>query len=370
MAVKFDTIIQNMIAKPCTKEGIPLFTRVDGKMDGGTLGVQVAPEGSEYAKRSRETCTSPDNLKRLFITCRGVYVHLHRPVLGSGKGLSLKREYMYSGDISKLIEVKSFLHERGMKFGGQMSQVSGPIQLPRGEVIDVKPGALEMDGFGLRALTRPHVYQNIEEIYFDWLVLSNMTSDRGRDFSYYLQSAQGDFNKAIKMLFAESCGVGISDVLKRYPRLHTIGYIDTLDLVYREFDKNIRSDYFGPWIGKVEQLPRAEMHIVQLRKDKDWIGQWSVKDGTYVFDRDVLAPFAEEVKRKYIQASERERLAAIEASKCEKERALDSLKSDTFTRATVKSMLISNELTVKEIEDTFSDEGKRKYLGIINSFRG
>ena len=91
MAINFNTVVRGAIAKPSTKDGIPLFSRVDGQMEGSNGAIVGVAEGSEYAKLSKERCNSPDNLKRLFIMHDKVAYHLHQPVVGGGHGTSLKR---------------------------------------------------------------------------------------------------------------------------------------------------------------------------------------------------------------------------------------------------------------------------------------
>ena len=121
MPVRFDRIVTQCIAKPATRDGLPLYTRVDGMVDANGIPAKVS-DTSEYAKQSRITCNSPDNFKRLFITADGCFVHLHAPVKGSSKYTSLKREYSYPSDIQEKIDIKKQLYTSGIKYGGQVQQ--------------------------------------------------------------------------------------------------------------------------------------------------------------------------------------------------------------------------------------------------------
>lgn len=356
MALNFDKTVANLIAKPATKDGIPLFTRVDGMVDhnGGT---ERVPENSEYASKSKSVCTSPDNLKRIFITCKGVYVHLHKPVLGSGKGFDLKREYSYSDELNKAINLKTEAFKRGARIASQQSKVF------RGT---------EVYGFGLRALRAPFVYQNIEEVYFDWLPLSNYSSDKGADFSTYLSKAGGNVDIALALLFKAECGVGVTNIMDRYPRLHTIGYIPMLEGLYKQCDKGKNSNTFNTWLSYAVggSLANIDKNIVKIRNDNSWIMNWSVKDGIYTFDRDIIKPYAEEVKAKFSEIQKREMLEREEASKCEKERTLDTILKQGgmyVLRTTMKAMINNNEISRDIVERDFSESGKKKYGDILTN---
>lgn len=356
MALNFDRTVANLIAKPATKDGIPLFTRVDGLVDhnGGT---ERVPENSEYANKSKSICTSPDNLKRIFITCKGIYVHLHKPVLGSGKGFDLKREYNYSDELNKVIALKTEAYKRGARVANQQSKVFK---------------GTEMYGFGLRALRAPFVYQNVEEIYFDWLPLSNYSGDKGADFSTYLDKAGGSVDIAIALMFRAECGVGVTNVMDRYPRLHTIAYIPMLEGLYRQCDTGKKSNTFNTWLAYAVggNLVNVDKHIVHMRTDNSWMTNWSIKDGIYTFDRDILKPYAEDVKARFNEIQRREMLEKEEASKCEKERTLDKIMKDggmIVLRATIKAMINRNEISRDIVERDFSEGGKKKYGDILTN---
>lgn len=361
MSVRFDALISSMIAKPATKDGIPLYTRVDGRVDcaNGAVAVQA---NSEYAISSKQVCNSPDNLKRLFITMNGVFVHLHKPVIG--RSTSLKREHSYFGEpLHQALDKKMTLWNNGVKFGSHQVQHTGDREL-------------EFVGFGLECLYRPHVYQNIEEIYFDGVVLSNFTTDRGRDFSFFLNSAGGNLEKAITMLFVECCGKGVSNIAERYPRLHTIGFINRLDEIFKRFDEGKESSNFESWFDYAlpedlkQNIKSDGGCIVKVRTGKSWVGNWSVKENIYVFDRDVLKPYAESVKAKYASVINEERKQAIEAEKAELERQLDELMErcgTTYVASLIKVMFYNGEICEHQIKTEFSPNGQKKYLGILSN---
>lgn len=373
MPLRFNSEVAKMIAKPCTKEGIPFYTRVDGMVECSN-GVERVPENSEYARKSREICTSPDNIKRIFITCNGVFVHLHKPVFGSGQGTSLKRQYTYSGSlndahsISSIIEAKKYIRMQAhARTGHEFQQFC-----PRNE--DGKPIDIELDGFGFGALYKPHVYQNVEEIYMDWLPLSNMSNDRACDFSTFCKENSGEaIKRAIMTLFVRECGAGVSNILSRYPRLHTIGYIENLGNIYELVDHNQRSDNFERWFDYAykklaDKYPPGDCAILKVRKTKDWIVNWSIKDGTYVFDRDVLQGYRDEVERKYSGLLKQARKDAVEAAKSPVERQLDEMYEQSgskFTQSVLKAMVMSKQITPTDIEVSFTPQGAKKYLNMI-----
>lgn len=360
MAFRFDMMVSSMIAKPATKAGIPLYTRVDGGVD---TNVAISPQASsEYAVSSKQTCNSPDNLKRIFITKNGVYVHLHRPIVG--RDTFLKREYHYFGEnLHKALDLKMSLWDEGLKFASNQVQTTGDKNL-------------EFVGFGLESLYKPHVYQNVEEVYFDGVVLSNFTLDRSRDFSFFLQSAGGNMEKALVMLFVECCGKGVSNIAERYPRLHTIGFIDKLDELYKRFDSGKDSSKFESWFNyalpeDVKQGIKSDGScIARVRTGKSWIANWSVKENIYVFDRDILKTYATIVKGKYENVAEEERKQAIDAEKAELERQLDELMErcgTAYVTSLIKVMFYNGEICEHQIKTEFSPNGQKKYLGILSN---
>lgn len=356
MALNFDRTVASLIAKPATKDGIPLFTRVDGMVDhnGGT---ERVPENSEYASKSKTVCTSPDNLKRIFITYKGIYVHLHKPVMGSGRGFELKREYRYGDVLDNVIQLKARAYMSGARTASQQSRVCQ---------------GSEVYGFGLRALRTPFVYQNVEEVYFDWFVLSNYSGDKGADFSTYLSKTGGNMEIALSLLFNAECGTGVSNVMDRYPRLHTIAYIPQLDDVYNTCDKGKNSNVFESWLSYAvgNNISNIEKSIIRLRQDRKWMMNWSIKDGIYTFDRDILKPYSEDVKRRFGEVLRKESIEKEEASKCEMEKTLDKMMSEAGSKyaiTVIKVMLNTGEISRSIIDRDFSDSGKQKYNDILRS---
>ena len=353
MAIRFDKEVSTLIAKPATKDGIPLYTRVDGKMD--IDGNHDMAASAEYASRSKETYTSPDNIKRIFITKRGVKVHLHCPVPGAKSSNSLKREYNYSPEVIELITKKEELYFNGIRYGYEQVQASGDKNL-------------EFNGYGLGALYRPHVYQNVEEIYVDWFPLTNCSLDRSRDFSFFYGSTGGDLKKSLLYMFKESCGQGINSIADRYPRLQTIGFIENLEEAYNIFDSDKKCNNFDRWkdyaLGENLDKHGIPYCICETRNNKEWIKEWSVKEGIYVFDRTILKPYAERVKLSYVTADKLGKDVAAENAKTDLERRFDSLydkEGPEFMKALIESMLICREISVDTIKG-FSEAGKAKYL--------
>lgn len=357
MATRFDKEVSTLIAKPATKDGIPLYTRVDGKMDvEGNHDISVS---NEYANRSKETYTSPDNIKRIFITKNGVHVHLHCPVPGTRQGSSLKRDYEYSAELKEIISKKEELYFNGIRYGYEQVQATGDKNL-------------ELNGYGLGALYRPHVYQNVEEIYVDWLPLTNCSLDRSRDFSYFYGATGGDLKKSLLYMFKESCGQGITSIADRYPRLQTIGFIENLEEMYSMCDNGKSSDTFERWkdyaVGSLLDDHGISYSICETRNNKDWIKEWSVKEGIYVFDRNILKPYADKIKMKYANAAKAESERKVESAKHPIEARLDALlnkEGQDFVIALLASMLINREISSETIKG-FSEQGKSKYAVLAN----
>ena len=97
--INLDKLISKMIHHPRV-QGMPLYTRVDGQLEEGVMSVRDSNKSVVWLEASKRSYSSPDNIRRIFITHRAVYVHLYRPVIGT-KNTSLRRETTFSKDLQK-----------------------------------------------------------------------------------------------------------------------------------------------------------------------------------------------------------------------------------------------------------------------------
>lgn len=301
MGTNLNTLVSQMIAKPTTKSGEVLYARVDGMMETGNASNNPKPASQAYQLGIKTKYNSPDNLRRLFITHKGVYTQYHHTIVGA-KNTKLLREYPF-----KTTDIPDIAFRQQVASQGVSKNLTseGLRELARRK--NVKEFSF-MQGFGLRALFKPWVYNNVEEIYFDWLVLTGCSSQGGPDISQF-----GDITDCNQMpniitkLLCGACNVRtLEEVLAKYPRLHTVGFIFDLEnlfqtnkhlMVNEPTDVTTRQQ---SWIQRavpqwdVSQKPNKALvspqaTILQLQMPSTWFPKYTLKEGIYLYDAEVLS---------------------------------------------------------------------------------
>lgn len=259
--------------------GVPMYVRVDGTADAG--GTQLL-RSEDWQKMAQRVQTSPNNIKRVFITRAGVYVERYRHMTGS-KG------------------TRSF-----MKWSSDMQEV---VHWQASRLASGEPLAPSIKGAGLGAIDKPWVCSNIEEVYFDTTVLFSvevMNSGLGNLFAQLTANSGQGNSRLVKALFMRF-GAHQTDeqtVLKKFPRLKYVGYIDELDKVYRTYDQMETERWAGDTAGKaaaklVEKFTESPVVMAAVRNPNIATHIWNtgrprlnpeytVRPGIYVYDRDVL----------------------------------------------------------------------------------
>jgi hypothetical protein len=286
--IHLNTFIGGKIAKPVAhaKSGdVVLYTRVDGGIDrfGGTQ-----TEADEI-KNTAKVCNSPDNLKRLFITSEFILTEYH-------KGIAPKAVNNYP--LGKEITSGNAARRAVYSAGGNFSDM--PPEIPR------------LKSCGLKALYTPWVYQNIEEIYFDWLIL--MAEPDTPLIKPITRAALGGLEREAELdwFIAALFDLGRSPLKAKFPRLHTICFAERLKdvLTARETIALRNTDHYllsalNVNLSGAEKIVNLFDHPVAgtvalyspYGKSAAWKGEYSVKDGIYVFDRDVLKPYFEALEK-------------------------------------------------------------------------
>lgn len=366
--LNLDKLVASLIHHPKV-DGIPLYTRVDGQLESGDNKV-LNNKSDRWVEASKVCCGSPDNIKRVFITYKGVYTHLYRPVLGA-RDQSLKREKMYNTDFS---------------------QVYADIQR---SIATATPRNYVVRGLGLKAFYRPWVCSNIEEIYFDWvLFLSDDVQNLGLG-DFFRLYAPGQCKLLppgpIKMLFEVAALRGVKDIRDRFPRLRCIGYIQELEAIYHRvpgkpgeetIEDMVKPWYTNAYVGAAIKNPNCAVSIYNIPNVPKLNMVYSVKDGIYVFDRDVLRDYFSmqesriksyiaEQRDKRVDEAKEELVKKAQKAKSGFELTMDEIYAKEGPRGALAALKISmrglSEEDKEKLLSNMSMEGQQRYRELLKS---
>ena len=369
--INLNTVVSKCVHRPIVKgdaDMIPLYKRNDGVFD-NVAGKTTRSEN--WVKASEISYSSPNNIKRIFITYEGVYIHLFRPFKGDK-----------TGELRKFYSFKSIDDEIDMR-----AALKSNRQRDRQIVIT---------RLGLGAVKRPWSCSNIEEIYFDWSVL---LSDDIQNYGYADLVSMMTKNGTTTMqdgrilwdLFSRSCLNSGENVSNTFPRLKVIGYMNNLKGVYERVGKPRESDSDGRlWItsdrGKqvIQSAVNDPNQFLAVYKVPNVV-LYNTKFSTrsyYSFDSEILIPYFEKtaeditnvVRRKQgtlVEKKEKEPEKEVKTEikknvvKSEFEQALD----DSFDIVGEKGIYMSLKIILNNLGkdawlDLFremSDEGRVKY---------
>jgi hypothetical protein len=351
--IYLDKVISGAIHLPKIN-GIPLYVRVDDRPDEEIE--NYVKDNEEWVKAAKKYSGSPDNIRRVFITYNAIYVHLYRPV---GSGTSLSREIKHGIPFSDIYEEMC----NSMSYG-------------------VRPSK-EVKGIGLRALYKPWVCSNIEEVYFDdTMFLSETTRQLGfGDLTQYYSNENNKDHLPIKALFEVSCLQNIASLQDRYPRLKVVGYVRELDELYRRSKVSIdkitkRVNTWYSMIKIVETNPCA--HALYVISEDNLNTKYSIKEGIYKYDKYVLKPYFEAMKKKineHKKMEERQKTkdikdikVGVSVKKTEKS-ALEVMLDGIYEREGPEKAELSFRFIVRdfsrdkvlEVLNDMSDEGRERY---------
>ena len=230
-------IIKSAMHRPISKDGYVLYPKVPG-YSGTEEGETQAEQSEIFQKQSIGNYNSPTNIRKLFITGRGVVVQYYSAMVTSGSQTTPKwKETEYKSE-DNLFEVAKSMVTYSKEYSRYVADRSiNPTSA-------IEPDGYTVDGKGISIISSPWTCNNIEEIYFDWtLLLSEETRRYFRQFGLYdVNSVLNTFlinppqakeikDNSIITYFKDYNSGGIKDLRKRYPRLKLIAMISNLDAV-------------------------------------------------------------------------------------------------------------------------------------------
>lgn len=286
--INLDKMISQCVHRPITTKDEnrhPLYKRNDNAFDdkeGRTDAWKSAVEG---------TYASPNNIRRVFITVKGVYVDYYQPIKGV-KDTSLRKFYKYS----------DFNFEETLK------------KMSNNESSDIK-------GYGFKAFKK-WICTNLEELYFDRIVFISEDYNVDGQRSYYkeyIKRSKGliQSDNPLKF-FCIGTGIKPEDIRSSYPRLRYVGYCDRLDEVMSgdksKYGRNSIEDMMSCWCFG-SKMWQAAMNSDNTRTEISTVKQpFDIHHYTtrsfYSYDVEVLEPYFKDLKSRILRKEAEDRKAS------------------------------------------------------------
>ena len=223
-----NSLYRKAMHRPLSSDNFVLYTKVNG-YSGAAEGESNAEKSEIYKKQSAINYNSPTNIRKIFITGKGIAVQYYATPITS-KNTGKHWNYTSFDDINlfDIAEKKLTYNADLSKY--KMSQITG--------VSATEPINYKIDGNGIGIVSNPWVCNNIEEIYFDWTMLISAevapyftdwcTADGYTAFiTNSMPSSETQYSRLLDFFMAFNSG-GVKDLRKRFPRLRFIAMISRL----------------------------------------------------------------------------------------------------------------------------------------------
>ena len=378
--------IDNIIAKAVhgpKVDDIPLYARLDGDQEQG-FNKTAGNKSEKWEKACLSSYTSPNNVRKVFISGDKVVVQLYKPVIIKGKPDSRGcwREFTIPKEDSlrdNAIKSLTYQQRRSKYF---MEQQINPNAK--------EPDLIRIRGTGLGALSSPWVCSNIEEVYFDWTLLA---SEKYRNagigceelLQEYLKGKRGFMQHGLPLdMFLHANMGNVQDLRSRYPRLRVVGLISELGKILElPFDRgktglDSLEDSVKLWVKSdvnVELLKKSNSLIVVTQVNEDiplYNPKFALRDGIYKYDEEVLREYFSGYARRVDARGSGRSLKKVVDTKVEKselEILLDNIQDKYGTKEVRNTLLLTfSGRPINEMEEAFAEmsaEGEKKYRDLI-----
>ena len=347
-----DNIIGKCVHRPIASKDpdkMPLYKRNDGIFNAdGSVGTR----SDAWLKASEHIYSSPNNIRRVFITYKGVYVHYYRPIVGDSSKETAK---FYSYD----------------SINSDFKPLELRESILRGDFTDI----VTKSGFG--AFKGQWSCTNVEEIYFDWtLLLSSELQQLGLGNLLVHMCKTGTSGiqdgSILMSLFTKFCLKPGENISRTFPRLKIIGYVSELETLYLHTKRKpgeesaedlLNAWYKNPVVGQAIKSPNVYVALYKVPNVSALNNKFMTRS-FYSYDMEVLEPYFATMKQKILKAMSEKRLAKEAVKKSDFEKLLDDIKATKGIEAARRMCTImalsteSNENTI----NTLSEEGKALYL--------
>ena len=303
-SIAVNSQISKIMHRPTTTSGYVLYTKqksYNGELEGGAISSKAATD-PEYVRKSENNYNSPTNIRRLFITGKGVAVQYY-----TGPQLAGKRGPLWN---HKTVEVDLF--DVANKIMNYSSEHSKYLMQKTIDAKAVAPDQYSTSGNGIGVVSNPYVCSNIEEVYFDWTLL--MSADAAPYFQGMLNtntyaaflnkatSFSESKNENIIRFFEAFNSGGTKDIRKRFPRLRIVAMISNLDDIINHPSMKKSGLNMIDEVQSTESWYKANKELIQASNSIVWIGDLSqglnnpntefvVKSQQYKFDYEILDAF-------------------------------------------------------------------------------
>jgi len=361
--INLDKEVENILQRPLV-HNMPLYLRVDGSID--VHDYKEMNVDKSWIDEANKRCTSPDNVKRVFITTNGVNKHLFIPIGTDG---NLENCAKYSDDVQNSLNINKQAFNNGITQNDIRK-----MKIMRKEL----NGCSVIQGYGFGALQKEHVYQNVEEVYIDKSLYLGFGTKIDCDFNALI-SQTSHTKYALQHAFISENTVTPKEFYNRFKRLHVLAYIENLELAYSfvktSYTNINRYDYWinallkvGGGIEKCRSIV-GEIIVAKMQRDNEWMKNWSVKSGIYVFDRDKLAGYVKKDLDRLNKKNQSDIQTRIDnEEKHDVEKVLDLIYDENNTNealATLIAMLKLKQANLSDIK-SFSTNGRRRYGQMFN----
>ena len=351
-----DNIIGKCVHRPIASndpDKYPLYKRNDGAFD--EVGGKQTSRSDAWKVAVEKHYSSPNNIRRIFITREGVYVHFFRPFSGAKDSTTREAFYKYSSVNDKFNPIELY------KAGDNRSAYK----------------------FGLGCLRDRWVCSNIEEIYFDWTLLLSrdlISLGLGNLIADWTKGGNGKIlpGDVIWAIFSRSCLKNGENISRIFPRLKVICYVNELNILYnavkRKPGEESAQDLCTPWY-KNAQFKAAvadRRFCVSLYKVPN-VSAINKKYSTrsyYCFDTEKLEPYF---------ASAVEKLGTYEKAlkkSCVSDELYDAIEKNigpiykVYRRLGPKLALSTDGYSLEVLKDidgnaAYSEADKEKFKGVV-----
>lgn len=312
--VNLDTLISYYIHRPLIQgkgyENLPpLYGRIGAESESSfdKDGIQ----NPIWQERSKHTYNSPTNIRRIFIGDEKVYVQYYQPYIKDDKSSGV------------YWSIHSYKNNEAI---GELARqiLNGDFQNEEGKIVRTN-----FSRTGLGALSTHWKVSNIEEIYFTPNLLLSL------DIRNWFGQAAALYNKAMSIsgklvenpiplaIFEKVNGDNIKNIRTRFPRLRTVAVASNIDAMMstpgaRNFNEGMPSkisDLGMKWYSMAKSLGFISLGSIWVSQvpfeNKGPCIDFSLRDGIYRFDAEVLSQYIAKYKRKVLELGMAQRDAKL-----------------------------------------------------------
>ena len=376
------------------KETIVFYTRTEDNKADLTKSEGIILQDTQLQALSKTTFSSPNNVRRLFITGNRVLIQLYRPRMYKGKldGAGNWYEYKYKKeDNLRDLAIKALNYEVELE-AYNISKINGMGELD-------KPEKIELTGNILSILTRSWVLNNIEEVYIDWTPL--VSRDIYYKYPEVPQLIDGILNRGgsgrlnsniLEELLLDGSSGNLQNMRSRFPRLKSIMLISNLDMILdMDYDRGkTNSDAYSEY-GKFwfeleinSNLIKSTNNLIIMStfmNDLERLNtNFHIQTGIYKYDNEILNEFFINLKDRILKYGREQRdkrmvdgTGGNEPGDTEDVGSIGGLElylnnmAENFGEARAKQILqlslpVITKADFDEIKSRFSVEGQQKYF--------